>query len=171
MEQKPLRFDACSVERTLAVVGDYWTFLILRECFFGVRRFDTFVANIGIATNILSLRLRQLTEHGILQRERDPQDGRSHEYRLTEKGLALYPLTLALIRWGDEWMDDGAGPPLQLVHRDCGNSFKPTMCCSACGKPVDAHSVEYCERSYAKALQARPARKKQRAAATRSARR
>ena len=144
---QPLRFEACSVARSLEAIGDYWCFLILRECFFGVHRFDALVRNIGIATNVLSQRLAHLTHHGILERRADPEDGRRWEYRLTPKGLALYPLTLGFIRWGDEWMNDGKGPPLTLIHRDCGKAFKPTMCCSVCGGPVSAHRVEYRERT------------------------
>jgi DNA-binding HxlR family transcriptional regulator len=158
---KPLRFEACSVARTLDVIGDYWTFLILRECFFGVRRFDAFAANIGIATNILSLRLRKLTSYGILERFPDPEDGRRYEYRLTAKGLAIYPQVLALIRWGDQWMGDGEGPPLTLIHRGCGKPFVPTMCCSCCGKPVDAHNVDYRERPRKKASPAIRSRRRQ----------
>lgn len=152
---EPLRFTACSVARSLDAIGDYWCFLILRECFFGVHRFDALVRNIGIATNILSQRLAHLTRHGILERRADPDDRRRYEYRLTAKGLALYPLTLAFIRWGDEWMNDGKGPPLKLIHRNCGKAFKPTMCCSVCGGAVSARDVEYRERSRRRGSQAK----------------
>ena len=131
----------CSVERTLEVLGDRWVLLILRESFFGVRYYDDFQANLGIATNILSDRLRSLVHHGVLARRQDQADKRRVAYRLTERGLDLYDVTLALMRWGDRWLADGAGPRLALKHTRCGQPLQATMCCAACGERIDPREV------------------------------
>ncbi|MFH1885278.1 MAG: helix-turn-helix domain-containing protein [Pseudomonadota bacterium] len=136
---------ACSVGRTLQILGDKWLFLILREAFFGLRHYDEFAANLNIATNILSARLKILVENGILKKERDPADGRRFTYGFTRKGLDLYPITLALMQWGDRWLAGPEGPPLFLTHRTCGNRLEPVMCCRACGKPVTAPEITYQE--------------------------
>ncbi len=139
-------FRTCSVARLLMVLGDRWLFLILREAFFGVRYYDRFKANLGIATNILSHRLKVLTENGIMEKQTDPDDARRIQYRLTEKGLDLYPIILAMMQWGDKWLDDGQGPPLILHHNTCGHRLHPIMCCRHCGRPVLARDIEYTPR-------------------------
>lgn len=138
-------FRKCSVGRSLMVLGDRWLFLILREAFFGVRYYDGFQANLGIATNILSDRLKTLVEHGILQKRKDENDGRRVEYRFTRKGVDLYPIVLALMQWGDRWAADEMGPPLLLTHKACGHRLNPVMCCEHCGEPVQAWDVDYAE--------------------------
>ncbi len=136
---------ACSVGRTLAVLGDKWLFLILREAFFGVRHYDEFAANLHIATNILSGRLKILVENNILKKERDPEDGRRFAYRMTRKGVELYPIVLALMQWGDRWLSGPEGPPLILTHTSCGNRLTPILCCAACGEPISALEVTWAE--------------------------
>ena len=133
----------CSVARSLEILGDRWIFLILREAFFGVRHYDRFRLNLGIATNILSDRLKILVAHGILKRETDPEDARRVQYRFTEKGISIYPITLAFMEWGDRWLTEEAGPPLLLYHEKCGKRLKPVFCCAHCGEPVDARDVRY----------------------------
>lgn len=133
----------CSVRRSLEVLGDRWTFLILREAFFGVRYYDQFLSNLGIATNILSVRLKGLVANGILDKQRDPDDARRVTYQLTEKGLDLYPVTLALMKWGDDWLADEDGPPLSLHHKECDQEFTAVLSCSQCGEPVKAQEVRY----------------------------
>ncbi len=91
----------CSVARSLEILGDRWVFLILREAFFGERYYDRFRSNLGIATNILSKRLKSLVDNGVLEKQPDEADARRIRYKLTAKGLDLYSVTLALIRWGD----------------------------------------------------------------------
>ena len=147
-------FRTCSVARLLMVLGDRWLFLILRETFFGVRYYDRFKANLGIATNILSHRLKILTENNILARETDPDDARRVRYRLTEKGIDLYPIILAMMQWGDKWMDDGQGPPLILYHKACGHRLFPVMRCQHCGEEVLAQDIEYTNRDETKAQDA-----------------
>lgn len=141
-ETKSRRRD-CSVARTIEVISDRWTFLILREAFFGVRYYDKFQVNLGIATNILSQRLKMLVEHEILRKQKDPDDARRIIYRFTEKGIDLYPITLALMTWGDRWLADKKGPPLKLHHKTCGHRLDPVMCCARCGRPVNAREVSF----------------------------
>lgn len=133
----------CSVARTLAVIGERWTMLILREAFMGRHRFDDFQRNIGIARNILATRLRALVKDGIL--ERSPADGEHArvEYRLTRKGVDLYPVMVAMLKWGDAWLWPAGDkrPPIQLVHRGCGAKAMPSLVCSHCGDPVGARDM------------------------------
>lgn len=135
----------CSVANAIDILGDRWCFLILREAFFGVRRYDAFLGNLGIATNILSNRLKKLVENRILDRIKDPGDARRFIYRLTEKGLDIYPIVLSLMNWGDKWLADENGPPLVLHHNRCGHHLEPVMSCAHCGEKVDPKEVSYQE--------------------------
>lgn len=133
MHSDRLRYSAanCSIARTLGVVGEKWTLLILREAFYGVRRFDDFHAALGCARNLLATRLKTLVAHELLQKTAYQDDrGRGrHEYRLTDKGRELFPVVVALMQWGDRWIADEAGPPVQLFHRDCGRAVKAQLTC------------------------------------------
>ena len=133
----------CSVGRTLMILGDQWLFLILREAFFGVRNYDMFQANLGIATNILSNRLKSLVESGIMKKKKDEKDARRVKYSLTRKGVELYPIVLAFMQWGDKWLAGEDGPPLLLTHLSCGHRLTPVMCCAHCGEPVLAQDIAY----------------------------
>jgi DNA-binding HxlR family transcriptional regulator len=132
----------CSVARALSVVGDRWTLLVLRDAFLGIRRFEDFHSDLGTSRHRLADRLRKLVEHGILDRvpyqERPPR----FEYRLTEKGRDLYPVVVSLTRWGDRWMADADGPPLELVHRRCGRRIVPALSCPECGETVGARDMQ-----------------------------
>ena len=132
----------CSVARTLEIAGEWWTFLILRDLFKGVRRFDDMQRNTGIARNILSDRLRTLVEHGIVDRRRYQERPERFEYRLTEKGIDLYPVIIALMRWGDRWEFAG-GPPVILTHKACGHDVMPELTCPDCGQPVGARDMRW----------------------------
>jgi len=131
----------CSVARTLSVVGERWTMLILREAFLGRRRFDEFQQGTGIARNILSSRLRDLVRDGVLDRAHSEGDSGRVEYRLTRKGLELYPVLIAMMRWGDTWLSDESGPPMTLIHRVCGAKTVADMVCSHCGDHLTAREV------------------------------
>src|SRR5439155_1485027 len=111
--------ENCSIRRTLDVVGEKWTLLVLREAFYGVRRFDDFVRGVGCARNILSARLNTLVDEGLLRRRpyREPGQRARVEYRITEKGLELFPAIVSLMQWGDRWAVDPDGPPVEIVHR------------------------------------------------------
>jgi DNA-binding HxlR family transcriptional regulator len=132
----------CSVARALAVVGDRWTLLVLRDAFLGVRRFDQFQRDLGTTRHRLADRLRKLVEHGILERVRYQERPARFEYRLTEKGRDLYPVVVSLTRWGDRWMAGEDGPPLELVHRNCGRRTMPALACPECGEPVGARDMQ-----------------------------
>ncbi|MFQ5416573.1 MAG: winged helix-turn-helix transcriptional regulator [Myxococcota bacterium] len=131
----------CSVARSLSVVGDRWTLLILRDCFLGRRRFDHLLASLEVSPHLLSTRLSKLVEHGILERRPYRERPVRCEYRLTDKGIDLYPVIVGLLRWGDRWMLEDAAPPLTLVHEDCGHTVTPTLACSACGEDLDPRRV------------------------------
>jgi DNA-binding HxlR family transcriptional regulator len=133
--------ERCSVARTLSVIGERWTMLVLREAFRGVRRFEDFQRHTGASRPVLAERLRQLTADEVLRRERYAEKPDRYEYRLTAKGLDLYPVIVSLMSWGDTWMDDGSGPPLLLTHVDCAAPLAPTLACGSCGEPVTARDV------------------------------
>jgi DNA-binding HxlR family transcriptional regulator len=128
----------CSLARTLDVVGEWWTLLILRDAFRGTRRFDDFQASLGLARSVLTARLNKLTEHGVLDRRAYSDHPPRYEYRLTEKGRALFPVIAALIRWGDQWAPTADGPPVVFVHDTCGNITAPVLTCPHCHGEVTA---------------------------------
>lgn len=131
----------CSVARSLSVVGDRWSMLILRSAFMKIRRFDDFQNMLQIPRHILSTRLKKLVELEVLKKVAYQQSPIRYEYRLTEKGTDLYPIVLGLMAWGDKWMDDGRGAPMQLMHQTCGQVFTPVMTCSACHSAIDPKTV------------------------------
>ena len=145
MKQK-MELPVSSVVSTIETMGDRWIIFIIREAFFGNRTFEQFQANLGIATNILSARLKKLVQNGIFERLKNQDDGRRFIYKLTSKGFDLYPIILALMNWGDRWLASEKGPPLLLYHKNCGHRLKSVMCCTHCGKPVHARHVTYEER-------------------------
>ena len=124
----------CSVAGTLAVVGEKWSLLVLREAFLGVRRFADFQRILGAPRAVLTDRLATLVEQGILRRVPYQAEGerQRHEYRLTEKGIALYPTLVALMEWGDRYLCDESPAPLELRHRgDCDAPVHLTLSCDA----------------------------------------
>lgn len=134
-----------SVARALAAVGDRWSFLVLREAFFGVRRFDALHDGLGIAPNVLADRLARLVAQGLLARAArapDAAGGARHDYRLTAMGHALYLPMIHMLRWGDRWLAPD-GPPLILTHRSCGCDFVPLLVCDGCAAPLHAHDMRY----------------------------
>ena len=131
----------CSVARSLDLIGEWWTLLIVREAFLGVRRFDDFVARLGIARNVLTNRLDTLVEGGILERRLYDEGRGRFDYLLTDMGRALWPVMVALRQWGDEWILGEGNEPLLLEHRDCGHVTTAHLVCDACGDALDARSV------------------------------
>jgi len=113
----------CSIARALDQVGEWWSLLIVRECTLGATRFDDFQRRLGIARNVLTARLNHLVEHGVLDKVLAEGSERRNEYRLTEKGEALYPLLVALMQWGDQW--SGHEAPLRLVEHGSGKPVEP----------------------------------------------
>ncbi|MGH2689904.1 MAG: winged helix-turn-helix transcriptional regulator [Actinomycetota bacterium] len=128
----------CSVARTLEVVGEWWTLLILRDAFRGVRRFEEFQARLGIARNILTTRLQTLVRHGLMERQLYEEHPPRYEYRLTPEGEEIFPVIAGLLRWGDRFRAGPAGSPVVLIHEGCGHQADPVLVCSHCGQPVAA---------------------------------
>jgi DNA-binding HxlR family transcriptional regulator len=131
----------CSVAQSLEVVGEWWTLLILRDCFLGVSRFEEFVDRLGIARNVLTDRLDTLVDAGVLRRRPYDEARGRHDYLLTEKGRALWPVMTALRQWGDEWILGEGNEPILLEHRDHGHHTTVQMTCDECGEILDARSV------------------------------
>ncbi|MDP1795542.1 MAG: helix-turn-helix domain-containing protein [Acidimicrobiales bacterium] len=131
----------CSIAQSLEIIGEWWTLLILRDCFLGVRRFDDFVQRLGIARNVLTNRLETLVEAGVLERRTYDEGRGRHDYVLTDKGRALWPVITALRQWGDEWILGEGNEPVLLEHKGCGHSMSAVPTCSHCGESLDARSV------------------------------
>ena len=132
--------DNCAVGNTLAVIGERWTLLVLREAFLGVRRFEQFQRNTGVARNILTDRLSTLVLHGVLRRELYQERPERYEYRLTRKGVDLYPVLITLMEWGSRH-GELEQPSIVLEHRACGATMMPHLACPECGEPLTAHDV------------------------------
>ncbi len=141
MRWRELDREACSVARTVAVIGDRWTLLVLRDCFLGVRRFEEFQARLGITRHVLADRLRKLVKAGVLRKVAYERRPLRHEYRLTDKGLDLYPVLMAIVHFGDVHLAGRRGRPLLHRHKACGKLFDPVTVCSECGEPLHARAV------------------------------
>lgn len=130
-----------SVSRTVAILADRWTFLIVRECFFGVRRYDQFQERLAIAPNILANRLNRLVATDILEKKAYQNNPPRFEYRLTATGLDLFLPLIQMMRWGDRWIEHS--PPLILTHRTCGKDFQPLLVCDHCHERLVPQDVRY----------------------------
>jgi len=124
--------DACSIARTLALVGDRWTLLVLRDVANGVRRFDELAGHLGVARNVLSSRLDRLARAGLVERTayREPGARERHEYRLSGPGRELIPILLAVMQWGDRHLAGPAGPPAVVRHAGCGAPIRVSLTCA-----------------------------------------
>jgi DNA-binding HxlR family transcriptional regulator len=133
----------CSIARSLEILGEWWTMLVLRDAFFGVRRFEDFIADLRISRGILTDRLSTLVEHGILERVRYQERPDRFEYRLTDKGRYLFPVLMALMHWGDTWLSphEVGGAPVVITHDACGHDITGPMQCPHCHQPVDVRDV------------------------------
>lgn len=121
----------CSIARALGVMGDRWTILILRDAFRGIRRFDDFRRDLDIARPVLADRLRKLVDAGVMTRRQYQDRPARFEYRLTPMGMELSPALVALMRWGDRWLNDGRTPTV-LVHEACGVELEQGFWCREC---------------------------------------
>ena len=142
MRAADLAQERCSIARPAALLGDRWTLVILRQAFSGIKRFEDFQTSLDISRSLLSERLNRLVEAGILRREPYKDEIRTREeYRLTEKGLDLYPALMALREWGDKYMAD-EGAPISITHRDCGGEAHVHLNCDHCGEEIGAREAE-----------------------------
>ena len=131
---------SCSVARSLEVIGEWWTLLIVRDLQLGVTRFDDFQARTGISRNVLADRLNKLVETGVVTKVAYQQNPERFDYRLTEKGKDLWTVVNALREWGDKW-EAPDGPPVELEHRVCGHRVHSVLTCSHCGETLDRNNV------------------------------
>jgi DNA-binding HxlR family transcriptional regulator len=129
-------------QRALALLADRWNFMIIREVYGGVFRYGQLQRNLGIARNVLADRLAKLVAHGLLVRVPYRQAPVWYEYRLTERGLGLYPAILAFFSWADEHYSDPAHPKFEIRHKSCGRPTRPLLVCSECGETLTARDVE-----------------------------
>ncbi len=125
--------ENCTIARAMTILGEKWTFVVLRDVFAGIRRFDDMRQRTGIPRQVLANRLAMLVDNGVLRRVpyREPGARPRHEYRLTDKGFDLYPMLAAVAEWGNRYLADAEGPPVAIVHRDCGAEVHPVMRCGA----------------------------------------
>ncbi|MEV6849694.1 helix-turn-helix domain-containing protein [Actinoplanes sp. NPDC051411] len=132
---------ACSIARTLDVIGEPWSPLILRDVWVGMNRFDQIQADLGVSRKVLTERLNHLVGHGIL--ERRPYDQRPrHEYVLTEQGTELLEMLMVMVAWGDKWLAGEAGPPVLYRHHACGEISHVSLSCAACGQPMHPGDID-----------------------------
>jgi DNA-binding HxlR family transcriptional regulator len=131
----------CSVARSIELIGERWTMLILRDAFYGIRRFDEFQNSLGIARNILTSRLNGLVESGIMRKVRYQDHPVRYEYRVTEKGRDLVPVITTLLAWGDKWESDEV--PVALIHDDCGHATHAKVVCDHCSQELTAFNLRF----------------------------
>ncbi len=130
--------QVCSIAGSLEVIGERWSLLIIRDILRGNRRFDQLQESLGIARNVLTARLSRLSEAGIVERRVYQERPLRHEYFLTEKGLDLWPVLVALVGWGDKHASQPGGPPLRIIHRgECGGQIDDRRICTRCGKHLE----------------------------------
>jgi DNA-binding HxlR family transcriptional regulator len=131
----------CSVARTVDLLGDWWTPLVLRDAYYGVRRFDDFQRDLKIGRNILTERLNRLVDEGLLERVPYQERPVRHDYLLTDKGRDFFPVMVAMMRWGDRWLTGDEGPPVTLQHTPCDHDMHAEVVCSHCREPVRLEDV------------------------------
>ena len=131
----------CSIAGTLELIGERWTPLIIRDAFLGIRRFDDFQRNLGIARNVLQARLERLVEAGILKRKPYQERPPRYEYVLTRRGVDLWPVIMALMSWGDRHLFPD-GPPVVIRHKGCGGAMDDRRICRKCGTPLEPWDAE-----------------------------
>jgi DNA-binding HxlR family transcriptional regulator len=141
----PRTYDTqvCSIARALELVGDRWTILVIREAFMGTRRFEGYQRNLDCARNVLTDRLNRLVEAGVMRKRLYQERPPRYEYSLTRMGVELWPATMALKTWGDRYFAEN-GPPVRVLHTDCGGELDERMHCARCGaelEPSDVYAV------------------------------
>ena len=133
--------QVCSLARTLEIVGERWTLLIVRDALLGLRRFEQFTDSLGIARNVLSARLQTLVEHGVFEKVRYQERPDRYEYRLTARGTDLATAVIALMQWGDRHTEPPQGPPRLIEHDRCGGPVQLGFTCPACSTGIGLHEL------------------------------
>lgn len=131
-----------AVRKALDIFSDAWSFAVLQEMFLGVRRFDTFQKNLQISRSVLTRRLNHLVEQQVIRREAYQSRPMRYEYRLTERGMDMYAIFVALQRWGEQWLD-ARGASFRLIHTPCGHELNPVVVCDHCHKRIDPRDIRY----------------------------
>lgn len=131
----------CSIARTVDVLGDGWTLLVLREAFYGETRFDGFAESLGIARNTLTDRLNRLVAGGLLERRAYQAEPARHDYLLTDKGIDFFGVLAALNAWGDRWLASEGAQPVLMRHEPCGHDARAEVVCSHCAAPLGSRDV------------------------------
>ena len=142
MHRADLGAVPCSLSRTLQIVGEWWSLLVLRDVTMGWTRFDEIHGHLGIARNILKARLDTLVEQGMVERRRYQERPERYEYVPTEKALDFFPALLALVAWGDRWTAFD-GPPILFTHDTCGHDMHAAVVCSACSEPFSRNDLSF----------------------------
>ena len=132
----------CSIARTVDVIGEPWSPLILRDVFVGINRFDQIQADLGISRKVLSERLHGLVDNGVLERRRYHDRPPRDEYVLTDKGRELVDVLMVMVAWGDRWADSGSGPPVLYRHHACGEISHVELRCARCGEPMRGDDID-----------------------------
>lgn len=141
MRWNELSEQRCPIARGLSVIGDRWTLLVLREAFRGVRRFDQFQQRLGITRHVLADRLRQLEAGGVLRRELYQERPQRWEYRLTKRGIDLYPVLLTLASWADRNLPHAEGPSVRYFSKTTGTELSPVLTDGGSGLPITARDI------------------------------
>lgn len=126
----------CSIARTMDLLGDWWTPLVLREAFYGIRRFDEFQQELGIARNTLTDRLRRLVDEGLMEKQLYQTEPRRYDYVLTKKGRDFFGVVAAMSAWGDRWLAGEDGAPIVFHHNACGHDTHAEVVCAECREPL-----------------------------------
>ncbi|CCW15831.1 Transcriptional regulator, HxlR family [Sphingobium indicum BiD32] len=133
-----------AVRKALDIFSDSWSFAVLQEMFLGVRRFDDFQRNLQISRSVLTRRLNHLFEQNIIRREVYQTQPVRYEYRLTDRGMDMYAIFVALQRWGEQWLG-ASGGSFRLVHTPCGHELNPAVVCEHCHKRIDPRDIRYAQ--------------------------
>jgi DNA-binding HxlR family transcriptional regulator len=135
--------QVCSIARSLEVIGERWTLLIVRDAVLGMTRFEEFQESLGIASNVLTNRLKLLCDEGVLERVGDPERPGRPKYVLAEKGRELAPALFVLMKWGDRHYPTPNGPPRLALHADCGGTIGSDLRCDRCGQQAEGGEIEF----------------------------
>ena len=142
MLQRDYPDQVCSIARSLEVVGERWTLLILRDAVLGLTRFEEFQESLGIASNVLTNRLKRMCDEDLLERVADEDRPGRPKYVLTDKGRELAPVLIVLMKWGDRHYPTPSGPPRLTLHAGCGGSFGADLRCDRCGRQARPGEIE-----------------------------
>jgi DNA-binding HxlR family transcriptional regulator len=144
----------CSIARSLDIIGESWSLLIVRDILQGLRRFDEIQKSLEISTNVLASRLKRLTDEGLLEQRCYQEHPPRYEYLPTEMARALGPILVNLVQWGNKYLSGSSEPPQAVVHNACGHVTFPRMTCSHCGEPIGKHGISIVPLSRAEAVTA-----------------